>query len=266
MIFYFSGDGDALYAAQYLAKRQNLKIVSVEECIRRHRVIFVPEDGEPVGFIYSVQAWAPPAAFLNFVKKLQLARKNNYIFAIGICSKNSGSANTLLRDTMMNSRIPLNAEFSLVMPGKSTVFTKLASPAKREIILDGAEKKLDQINELILKRRSALDSDKGDFATFKTYLAHPVYKKLFMTTGLFHTDSSCNGCGACVKICPMKNITIKRWKPIWGKKCLYCYACMNLCPKKSIGVGRNAFNHEQYYNPRCTPVERIKDEEEDITY
>ena len=42
------------------------------------------------------------------------------------------------------------------------------------------------------------------------------------------------GCGACVDICPQKNIKLQDKKPTFGKDCIGCMGCVFHCPSDAI--------------------------------
>ena len=44
----------------------------------------------------------------------------------------------------------------------------------------------------------------------------------------------CVGCGNCVQVCPMKNLTIENGAVSPHGKCTMCYRCVSLCPQKAI--------------------------------
>lgn len=44
----------------------------------------------------------------------------------------------------------------------------------------------------------------------------------------------CIGCGACVSLCPLKNIEIANGKAQANGKCTMCYRCVCNCPKQAI--------------------------------
>lgn len=46
----------------------------------------------------------------------------------------------------------------------------------------------------------------------------------------------CVGCGACVRLCPMKNIRIENRKALAGERCTLCYRCFCACPRGAITV------------------------------
>ncbi len=44
----------------------------------------------------------------------------------------------------------------------------------------------------------------------------------------------CTGCGKCVRVCPMKNLTVENGAVSPHGKCTMCYRCVSLCPQKAI--------------------------------
>lgn len=46
----------------------------------------------------------------------------------------------------------------------------------------------------------------------------------------------CVGCGACVRLCPMENITLQDRKAVAGNRCTMCYRCFSNCPRKAITI------------------------------
>ena len=62
MIFYFSGTGNSRWAAEVLADRFSDKAVFIPEAMKnddKYRL----EDGEKLGFVFPVYAWACPVLF-----------------------------------------------------------------------------------------------------------------------------------------------------------------------------------------------------------
>ncbi len=46
--------------------------------------------------------------------------------------------------------------------------------------------------------------------------------------------SACIGCGKCVTVCPMNNLTLCHDKAAAGDRCTMCYRCINQCTQKAI--------------------------------
>ena len=60
------------------------------------------------------------------------------------------------------------------------------------------------------------------------------YGKTKGYTDKLKIHTGCIGCGLCVSLCPMKNISIKNGKAVSGNKCTMCYRCISQCPQKVI--------------------------------
>lgn len=251
MIFYFSGTGNSLYIARQLGKLQNLEVISMADRLNSRQLIFVPKDGEPIGFVYPIYTWAPPKIVFDFIRQIQLARKNNYIFTIAVYGSNIGNANEVFRDALMANKIPLNADFSVKMPNSNIFYHDVITREQQQAILDLADKKILHINEVVSKRQSVSESQHGYLATVKSNLLNPIYMKFENRAKHFTTTKYCEGCGFCVKICPTRNISLDEHRhPVWGDNCVNCLACINRCPRQSIECGHITTVRGRYYNIR----------------
>ena len=54
------------------------------------------------------------------------------------------------------------------------------------------------------------------FETLITVPFNPVWCKFKLRADDFFTTDKCVGCGKCVKLCPLNNITLKDGKPVWS--------------------------------------------------
>ena len=56
----------------------------------------------------------------------------------------------------------------------------------------------------------------------------------FFLSKTFIANSSCNGCGLCIKECPTSSVIMVRNRPYWKITCESCMRCLNRCPERAI--------------------------------
>lgn len=71
---------------------------------------------------------------------------------------------------------------------------------------------------------------RGAWAWLKTRIIYPWFVRMDMSPKPFHATDGCTSCGACMRRCPMGNITPDRTgRPSWGSDCAFCLACYHVC-------------------------------------
>ena len=119
---------------------------------------------------------------------------------------------------------------------------------------------VDQIKERILASCKKLEEVAADiragsklkarhvwlFETIITVPFNPVWSKLKYQTKGFHSTDKCIGCGKCVKVCPLNNVSLKDRRPAWGNVCTHCMACIANCPTEAIEYGNITQTKEKY--------------------
>ena len=90
-------------------------------------------------------------------------------------------------------------------------------------------------------------------STYKNYRFYPIYVK----AGPFFSKDNCIGCGKCVSVCPLGNITLKDKRPVWGKNCTQCQACICSCPVEAIEYGEKTQGKDRYICPQLKDVKNL---------
>ena len=73
------------------------------------------------------------------------------------------------------------------------------------------------------------------------------HRYMYQRKIVFYSDSKCNSCGLCEKICLSEKIKLVNGKPNWLNevKCFGCFACINYCPQNAIKI-KSQFQFKSY--------------------
>ena len=252
MIFYFTGTGNSGYIASEIAKGTNDNIVSISKLINnKEKLEFTLEDGENVGFIFPVYAWAPPTMVTDFIKKVTFKNyKDNYIFSVATCGKNIGGTMKIIDKAIKEKGLNLNCGYSISMPNNYIIMGDVDSKEVEDEKLQASKETVNEILSVIKnKEDNVFKVTKGLMGPLLTVLVSQMFAKYAADSSKFYVEDSCVGCGICEKVCNCNTIKLVDKKPVWGKECIQCLACIHLCPKKAIQYGDGTVKKGRYKNP-----------------
>ena len=243
MIFYFTGTGNSLYAAQKLAD-EGEKIVSIVDALRSKAFHYTLKEGEKLGFVFPVYFYTVSDPVLDLVRKLTVENAG-FVYAVIPCGASIGAAGGFLKSELKKRNLELQRVDALVVPDGALIFYDIDSPEKMEQQLEAAAKELASI-------RQAIDRHEGNNTTGSPVMGRvnlAVYHAC-MSTKAFYADAKCIGCGTCASICPAGAIEMVSGRPAWTKsKCLKCCGCINRCPVSAIQYGKKTASRGRYVNP-----------------
>ena len=98
MIFYFTGTGNSLYAAQKLAD-EGEKIVSIVDALRSKAFHYTLNEGEKLGFVFPVYFYTVSDPVLELVRKLTVENAG-FVYAVIPCGASIGAAGGLLKSEL----------------------------------------------------------------------------------------------------------------------------------------------------------------------
>lgn len=236
MIFYFSGTGNSRWVAESLGKRLGDAVEDIADVKIEKEEYTLPE-GEILGFVFPVYAWAPPAIVMDFISLLRLSSAPKYVFFVCTCGDDSGKTADIFCKAIKEKGWECNAGFSVIMPntyvslpGFDVDPLHIVSKKLRE-----AKERIEYISSKLAARARLIDCYEGAFPWIKSYLIHFLFMHTLMSPKPFKAADSCISCGLCEKACPVRNIHLKeRGKPEWGSHCTMCLACYHSCPKHAI--------------------------------
>lgn len=271
MIFYFTGTGNSLYAANHIAESLGDRVFSIAKLMDLRRDVYRYELGENelLGFIFPVYAWGPPQMVLDFIKRLEVTGTGvgtgkagdtgkPYVFSLCTCGDEEGKTSKIMRKALAKRGFDLDGAFSLRMPNNYVVGFDVDSKELEAEKLKSAELLLTEIGKTISKRQKNIDlTIPGRFPAVKTALINPMFNRFAINTKHFYADDSCTHCGICEKICPVHTIKVTdAEKPVWGKACTQCLGCINRCPVHAIQMGKGTARKGRYCHPDLDRLEK----------
>ena len=245
MIIYFSATGNSKYVATKVAKATNDSIKSITEItgnITLHK-------GETLGIVIPTYFFWMPDIVKTFFENVEIkCSKNTYIYCIATCGGTSGQASQMVGRLLKKKGKRVNAYFDIVMPDN---WTPMYDANNLEEISQVIKKEKPQIKKILghIKKRES-----GDFTRHKLPFVIAKIVSIFYEpsrkTSHLHVEEQCNGCGKCMRNCPVKAIELQEGKPVWVKdKCTMCLGCLHKCPAFAIQYGKNTKKHGQYVHP-----------------
>lgn len=258
IIYYFSATGNTLKIAKLFSKQFEQAGASVT--LSEIKPDSVPTDTDKydlIGFAYPVHGFRTPEIVTDMAKKLPVTQSGTKVFAI----KSSGEPLRLndgsyleLKKIVEQRGYSFFAEYHYVMP-YNMVFRHTDGMARR--MLNTAEERIPAHAAEILKGTENLVKVplSAKIMSAICLIERPGMK---LNGRFYHVNSKkCVNCMACVKNCPVQNISYENGKFKFGWSCIGCARCAFNCPKDAITAGllnvikvngRYNFNAEPDYN------------------
>ena len=224
-IFYFTGTGNSLFAAQKIADATDATLISIPQAIGEKKSY----TDDAIGFVYPQYANGLPKMVRRFI--LDNEFKADYFFAIDLYAFIHINA---LGE--ISSLLPINYGVYLKTPMNFIIL--YSAPKKPRKILAKAEIKLDKIIADVKNRvNRSIKPRKGEGNATKHFCKSD-----------FKVTEDCKQCGICTKVCPANNI-VQGDGVAFGNQCELCFACVNFCPSQAIYSKKAMLKRRQYRNP-----------------
>lgn len=247
IIFYFTGTGNALAAANWIAETARDRSINVE--IRRITPALTVQPAEIagdtfIGFCYPTHGFNAPPVVIGFLRRLPKSQnrffvlntragmKMSKIFTPGL----SGMAQIIPALILKWKGYKIAGLQPMDLPSNWISVHPGLRQKVVESIFDRCQKKTCHFAEKILSGRKVfkgLWSLPLDLAVSPVSLLYYFYGR-FALAKTFVADYRCNNCGLCVRECPVNAIRLKNDRPFWTHKCESCMHCMNACPQRAI--------------------------------
>ena len=232
---YFSGTGNSRYALEVFLREYdaNARAISIED----NNVINEIKAHKEIVFSYPVQYSTLPKILRDFVVQYHELWKGKRVFVIATMGLFSGDGAGVLARLLQKYGAEIIGGLHVKMPDS------IGDEKALKRSLDENKKLVKNAN---IKIKNAVRNMKAGnppqegigfwyrmagFFGQRLYFGH---KTKNYTDKLNIDTEKCVGCGKCVNLCPMKNITISNGLVRVSNQCTMCYRCVNHCPKQAI--------------------------------
>jgi ferredoxin len=251
-IYYFSGTGNSLAAANVIAKRiGDCEVIDIAKGHASTTENAGTSAAERIGFVFPLYFWGLPSIAHSFLRKLEIAG-SPYVFSVITAGGDSASVgNRQIEKLLARKGINLAAGFRVTMPDNYYVFYDTDAQRKAAAALDGAKNVIEKISMQVADKTAA--GIEGPSHWYENALARPVnalFRQNVHGAGRhFRVSGECTGCGKCVRACSVGNVSMADKRPVWGSACEQCYGCINACPVKAISYKSDKKILSQYLHP-----------------
>ncbi len=246
VIFYLSGTGNSLYAAQ---KAQDaLTDCRLEKMGDYLRSPYKVQD-DILGIVCPVYCFALPPFAAEFLRQLQAAPA--YCFALVTMGANAGFALKQLHQLLAAQNIRLDYAQDIAMPDNFFAVPEFI----RSKMLTAAEDKLAGMQRRLTAKEQDLSRCRDAFLWEHggTALGWKFIRGILQADRPQVDGQKCVGCGICARICPAGNISMQDGRPTFGNSCAVCLGCLHWCPQSAIRAGRKKINSKtRYVNPQIS--------------
>ena len=237
ILYVFSGTGNTLKVAE-LYKKYLGDVDIYRVTAQNTEEAPSPEGYDLVGIGYPIHAFVAPEPIREFCKRLPAVdKKPTFIF------KSSGegvhindcSSQKIIK-ILLKKGYDVTCERHIVMP-YNMIYRHRDEMAKQmwiyaQALVDLHCRELEEGVREKVKRHKISRPFVEVVGWIERHFAH-------LHGGLFKVNrKKCVNCGRCVRVCPMKNITLtEKGKYKFGHKCCLCMGCSFGCPKDAVKVG-----------------------------
>jgi ferredoxin len=240
-IYFFSGAGHSFAVARDLAA--GLGETELVNMSTLFGVEEVADDSLIIGLVFPVYGSKPPKIVREWLECFRPAEAS-IVFAVCTCAIGPGHSMIAVDEILKSKGNRLSWGFSVMQPQAGIGSGKLNTPELVNTLMIEQKKKVDDIIRHISENKPQVMETSPRFSEFlnsSTITALPTMAKLIfhlVTKGVknmkFHPGADCIGCGTCVKLCPVNNITMTDGHPRWGDSCTGCMGCYHWCPQDAV--------------------------------
>lgn len=232
---YFSGTGNTEYCI-----KKFMSVCDPSSCavsIESKSIVDFIKQHQEIVFAYPIYYSNLPKIVRDFIVQNHSIWHGKKIFIIATMGLFSGDGAGLASRLMKKFGAHIIGGLHIKMPDCICDVTTLKRPISKnqEIINNATDKLIKAAHQL--EKNNPTQEGLNILCHIAGLLGQRLwfYNKTHSYTDKLHINfNTCIGCGKCVNLCPMKNISMINNKAQSYNQCTMCYRCINQCPQKSI--------------------------------
>lgn len=247
-VFYFSGTGNARNVAHWLAVAWQVhgRPVALVDLAKVNPHDICLEAGDELGIVSPTHGFNFPPTTLRFLLRLPRARNANRAFVVntrggirlfGKCLPGLSGVTQLLAVLVLGLKgyrvvgmrpIDLPSNWISLHPGLREENVRAIYDRCAAITRRFADRLLEGRRDL-----RALWDLPQDLLIAPVSLGYYFIGRFFLAKS-FIASNACDGCGTCVRQCPIGALRLVDDRPFWTWRCESCMRCMNQCPRRAV--------------------------------
>lgn len=245
MILVFSGTGNSRYAAGRIADAIGDTVLDLNGRIREDAGPLTLGGGRLI-VVSPTYAWRLPRPVEEALRRAHASEKMRVWFVM-TCGDDTGNADKYNRSLCAGKGFKYMGTTPVIMPENYLAMFDVPGPREAAEIIRRAEPVIARAAACIGRAEPfpALRISPAD--RLKSAVVNPVFYALFVKADKFRATDACVGCGLCAEVCPLRSISIRQDRPVWGKHCTHCMACICRCPRQAIEYGKKSVGRNRYY-------------------
>ncbi len=244
MVIYFSGTSNSKFIAQSLAEKLQDKIFSMNEAIKNSQSdpVFT---GDHIVLVTPTYAWRIPKLVSEWMKKTVFPSAAKIWFVMN-CGDEIGNAAHYNRKLSLEKGLTYMGTVQIIMPENYIAMFDTPALDEARAIVDQAKPLIENVARLISAGEVFPEPKNNLYYRILSGIINPAFYPVCVKAKKFIADDKCIGCGKCIRLCPLNNISLEDKKPVWAKQCTHCMACIAYCPTQAIEYGKKSIGQVRY--------------------